>query len=402
MKILHINSHNFGSTGTVMLGIAQAARTRGISCFTACPAGRSMVHAGLEQHLFIGSRVGRNLHIALARATGLNGCFSVVDTYRFLRWLDRLKPDAVHLHNLHNCYVNLPMLFGYLKRKGIPVIWTLHDCWAFTGKCPHFDMAGCERWREGCHHCSQRAAYPAAWVDTTRLMWRRKRRWFTLPEKMTLVAPSHWLAGMVRRSFLSKYPVKVIPNGVDLTVFRPTSGDFRERYDLQGRYIVLGVAFCWNARKGLDVFEQLARRLDERFQIILVGDLPEPPSEKILCIPRLDAHALARIYTAADVFVNPTREEVQGMVNVEALACGTAVVGFRTGGSAECLTGPWGCAVDKEDIDALQREIIRICIEKPFTQDACLRAARAFDRNERWEEYCRLYEQIQNNAPGTP
>ena len=393
MKILQINSYNFGSTGNIMVGIADTARARGMTCITACPDGRSMRVRKLENHRFIGSRIGRNLHIRLAELTGLHGCFSVADTWFFLRKVRAMKPDVIHLHNLHNCYINLPMLFRFLRRSGIPVVWTLHDCWAFTGKCPYFDMAGCDRWKSGCHHCPQLADYPTARVDTTARMWKWKRKWFTLPEKMTIVTPSQWLADLAGQSFLGKYPVRVIPNGTDLSVFQPTA---REK-DPEGTYTVLGVAFEWGQRKGLDVFVELARRLDERFQIVLVGTneaIDRQLPENIRSIHRTaDVWELTRLYSGADVFVNPTREEALGMVNIEALACGTPVVTFRTGGSPECLDDTCGAVVEKDDMDALTRQIIRICTEKPYAEADCVRVARRFDKQARFADYCRLYEE---------
>lgn len=393
MKILQINSYNFGSTGNIMVGIAETARVWGMECITACPDGRSMRRRQLEDHLFIGNPVGRNLHIKLAELTGLNGCFSVVDTWLFLRKIRKIQPDVIHLHNLHNCYINLPMLFRFLRRSGIPVVWTLHDCWAFTGKCPYFDMVGCDRWKTGCHHCPQLAEYPTSRADTTAQLWKWKRSWFTLPEKMTIVTPSKWLGELASQSFLGKYPVKVIPNGTDLSVFQP---DMEEKAPA-GKYTVLGVAFDWGRRKGLDVFLELARRLDERFQIVLVGtneEIDRQLPQNILSIHRTaDAGELAQIYRAADVFANPTREEALGMVNIEALACGTPVVTFRTGGSPECLDDTCGVVVEKDDIDAMAQQIIRVCTEKPYAREDCVRAARRFDKQTRFADYCRLYEE---------
>lgn len=398
MRILQINSYNFGSTGNIMVGIAETARRRGYECMTACPDGRSMRVRQLEDHLYIGNRIGRNLHIKLAEITGLNGCFSILDTWMFLRKVEKIQPDVIHLHNLHNCYINLPMLFHFLERNHIPTVWTLHDCWAFTGKCPHFDMIGCARWKDGCYDCPQLAQYPAASVDKTRQMWKRKKRWFTLPQNMTIVTPSQWLGDFVKQSFLGGHRVSVIPNGTDLSVFQPTSSDFRRKHGLEGKFILLGVAFEWDRRKGLDVFEALSHRLDDRFQLVLVGVSDETAKKlpsNIISIPRTrNPGELAEIYTAADLFVNPTREETLGMVNVEALACGTPVVTFRTGGSPEPLNQECGCVVDKDNVDALEREIIRICTEKPYTKADCRKAAAQYDKQDRFAQYCALYEEM--------
>ena len=216
---------------------------------------------------------------------------------------------------------------------------------------------------------------------------------------MTIVTPSQWLADLVKESFLKEYPVKVIHNGIDLEVFKPTSSDFRERYGIPAeKSVLLGVAFGWGVRKGLDVFVELARRLDpEKYQIVLVGTDEKTDKllpENIISIHRTQNQTeLAEIYTAADLFVNPTREENYPTVNMESIACGTPVLTFRTGGSPEILTEKTGSVVPCDDIDALEQEIRRICIEKPFSQADCLEHAKSFDMHQRFEEYVKLYEE---------
>ena len=217
---------------------------------------------------------------------------------------------------------------------------------------------------------------------------------------MTLITPSQWLADQVEQSFLQEYPRKLIRHGIDLAVFKPTKSNFREKYQIPAhKKILLGVAFGWGVRKGLDVFVELAKRLDaDEYQIVLVGtdeavegQLPD----SILSIRRTnDQHELAEIYTAADLFVNPTREEMFGLVNVEANACGTPVLTFRTGGSPECIDEKSGVVVPHNDVDAMEQEIIRICREKPFTEADCVNRARQFDKTARFEEYVRLYEEV--------
>lgn len=395
MTVVEINSYNFGSTGNIMVEIANSARESGIRCVTSCPDARSMRRRPLADHIYIGTRLGRNLHLLLARLTGFNGCFSIVDTLLFLRKLDRIHPDLIHLHNLHNCYINLPLLFRYIAAKGIPVVWTLHDCWSFTGKCTYYAYVRCERWKRGCCNCPQLSDYPAACADTSAWMWGKKRRWFTQPKNMTLAVPSHWLEEQVKRSFMSHYPVRVIPNGIDLTVFRPGSGDFRATHHLQDKKIVLGVAFGWERRKGLDVFVRLSEELGSGYQIVLVGtdagiDQTLPPC--MISIHRTgDRRELAEIYSAADVFVNPTREEVLGMVNLEALACGTPVVTFQTGGSPECIDSTCGVSVPCGDFPDLLSEIIRICETEPYSAEACRKRALLFDQRDRYREYVQLY-----------
>lgn len=397
-KISALNTCTYGSTGKIMLGIAGSAEHAGHTCFISVPKGRHYKPTTFNE-IPIGNRVFEDLHLILDRFTGLNGCFSIAATWRFVKQLKQKQVNLLHLHNLHNCYVNLPLLFHYIKKQKIPVIWTLHDCWAFTGHCPHFTMAKCDKWKTGCHHCPQYREYPQSFVDNSRWMYRWKKKWFTGVEDLTIVTPSQWLADLVKESFLKEYPVKVIHNGIDLGIFKPTESDFRQRYGIpEGKAVLLGVAFGWGVRKGLDVFVELSKRLDpEKYQIILVGTDDRTDKllpENIISIHRTQNQTqLAEIYTAADLFVNPTREENYPTVNMEAIACGTPVLTFRTGGSPEILDEKTGSVVPCDDVDALEQEIHRICTENPFSQADCLERAKSFDRNERFEEYVKLYEE---------
>lgn len=397
MKTVLINSCNFGSTGNIMLEIAETAENGGYTAAVCYPQSRDNSRKQKEKDFVIGTRFSRNIHLMLAEITGLNGCFSYFSTLKLLKKLDKLKPDIIHLHNLHNCYINLSLLFKYIKKHNIKTVWTLHDCWAFTGHCPHFDMIGCDKWKTGCYSCPQYKEYPKSLFDNSKYMYRLKKKWFTDIKDMTIVTPSEWLASLVKESYLKDYPVKVINNGIDLNVFKPTESDFREKYALENKYIVLGVAFGWGKRKGLDVFIELAKRLDKgKYKIVLVGtddNIDKLLPDNIISIHRTQNQTeLAEIYTAADVFANPTREENYPTVNMESVACGTPVVTFNIGGSPEMLDETCGAAVAKDDNDAMYNEIIRICEAKPYSMEACIKKAKGFDKNEKFGEYIRLYE----------
>ena len=400
MKIIEINSCNFGSTGNIMLQIAETARKHGHEVYTCCPKSRDNMKKKVENQILIGNRISRNVHLKLGFWTGYNGCFSILSTWNFLRKISKFNPDLIHLHNLHNCYINLPMLFSYIKKHNIKVIWTLHDCWSFTGQCPYFTMAKCEKWKTGCHDCPSHKEYPSSRFDRTKAMWCFKKKWFTDVRNMTIVTPSQWLADLVKQSYLKDYSIKVINNGIDLEVFKPTASDFRKKNHLEDRFIILGVAFGWGKRKGLDVFVELASRLDSRFQIILVGTNDEIdkqlPSEILSVHKTSNQKELAEIYSAADLFVNPTREENYPTVNMESIACGTPVLTFRTGGSPEILDEKCGYVVDVDDIDALEKEIKRICTDKPFSTEDCLQRSKSFDMKDRFVDYIRLYQDSNN------
>ena len=392
MKVLQINTvYPQGSTGKIAAGIHDLCVEQGIECVTAYRYGDAP--ESVQDTVTISSYLDCHLHNRLARWTMLQGCFSYFKTRQFLRWIKKYDPDIVHLHNIHGSYINHQLLFDYLKKSRAKVLWTLHDCWSFTGGCPHYDMVECDRWQTTCASCPQTNGA----LDRSAYMHKRKKVWFGGVPHMLLIANSEWTASQARLSHMSQYPVKVIYNGIDLSIFRPTESDFKSRYGLLDKKIVLGVAFGWGARKGLDVFVELAKRLPSDYQIILVGTDDRVDSmlpQNIISIHRTqNQQELAEIYTAADVFANPTREEAFGLVNIEALACGTPGVTFRTGGSPECYDDTCGVVVEKNDVDAMEKEIRRICETRPYDPTSCIAFAQQFDMHVRYQEYINLYKE---------
>lgn len=393
MKVVQINATcGIGSTGKICVGISEL-----------------LTKANIENYILYSSRSnGYPLGISCsddryiktqalkAKLLGNYGFQSRKATRNILSELERIQPDVVHLHNIHGHDCHLGMLFDYFRKYHIRLIWTFHDCWAFTGYCPHFTMANCDRWRHGCGNCPQRRDY--SWLfDRSAELFAAKKR--LLQERNLMIAtPSQWLADLVQQSFLKEYPVRVIPNGIDLAVFRPIESDFRRNYGLEDKKIVLGVSFGWDVRKGLDVFIEMARCLPDDYRIVLVGTNAETdrylPSNVISVHRTQNQKELAEIYSAADVLVNPTREENYPTVNMEAIACGTPVVTFRTGGSPEMLDSTCGAVVARDDLDALEQEIIRVCEDRPFPKDQCIAKAQEFDQKQRLKEYLQLYERV--------
>lgn len=399
MKVLQINTvYGDGSTGKIAREIHDICKDNGISCLSAyrCLAKGKVP---LPDSAEISSPFDSRLHGVLSRFTMLKGCFSYFKTRSFIKKVRAYCPDIIHLHNLHGSYVNLPLLFKYIKREKLPVVWTLHDCWAFTGICSHFSAVGCNRWQNGCGNCPQKKKLSSCPIDLSAKEWRLKKKWFTGIERLTLVTPSRWLGTLVKSSFLGDYPVKTVYNGIDLDVFKPTPSGFRKQYGLEGKKIVLGVAFGWGYGKGLDVFTELAGRLPDDYVIVLVGtdeNTDKSLPSGIVSIHRTnDQRGLAEIYSAADVLLNPTREEVLGLVNIEALACGTPVITFDAGGSPECVDGTCGVVVDIDDVDGAEREIKRICDDAPYKPEDCMARAALFDKKHMLEGYIRIYKEIQ-------
>lgn len=334
MRYVSINSVPNGSTGTVMRHVTEERIALGDECWMMWGRGRA---AENDHEYNFGSKLEFYLDVLQTRLDGKAGFHSKTATKRLLEKLDEIKPDVVHLHNIHGYYVNIEMLFNWLvQHEKVQVRWTLHDCWAFTGHCTHFQNAGCNRWQDGrCGSaCPQLGTYPKTFaIDSCAWNYAWKKRLFTeLPvNRLTLVTPSHWLESLVGRSFLSKYPVEVRHNTIDTTVFKPTPSDFRERYGIGNRFMILGVASSWTDSKGLSDFVRLAKGLNsEQFVIVLVGLNKmqiKQLKQQLIALPKTDSMTdLARLYTAADLFVHPGVEETFGMTVAESCACGTPVL----------------------------------------------------------------------------
>lgn len=401
MRVLEINSVPYGSTGKIMFSIADLAENMGDSVL--CATGFSWHKCYREDWRLIGSLPEKTFHMYMDRITGLNGCFSLFSTKRFLKIIDKFSPDIVHIHNLHGWYINLPLFFGYIKEHKLPIVWTLHDCWAVTGHCPHFEMIKCDKWTSGCCKCPLKNSYPKSVFDSSKRMYGYKQNWFSGIENMFIVTPSVWLSDIVKRSYLHQYPIQVINNGIDLNVFKPSESNIKNRLRIPDNVkIVLGVSLDWNNKKGLDVFVELSRRLDETYKIVLVGidgDLAGKLPESILTIHRTDSQKeLAEIYSSAEVFVNPTHEDTFPTVNIEALACGTPVVTFDTGGSPEIIDKSSGCVVQPDNIDELEEKIKLICRNKAKYFNGCLDRAKCYDKNDRFNEYYELFRRIYDRS----
>ena len=339
MKVLQINTVcGVGSVGRIVRQIHEALREKGHESYIAY--GRKPL--GCDGAIRIGGDLDVYFHVFLTRVFDLHGFGSKKATKKFLKIVEEINPDIIHLHNIHGYYLNIEVLFDFLKSFDKPVVWTLHDCWAFTGHCSHFTYAKCERWKTGCYSCPEKKSYPRSVIfDNSKSNYARKKKAFTGVKNMTLVTPSQWLAGLVKESFLGDYPVQVILNGIDTEVFKPTPSDFKKRYGLDGKFLILGVANVWEKRKGFDYFLDLSKYLSDDEIIVLVGlsderikNLPN----NIIGIKRTNsAKELAEIYTAADVFFNPTLEDNYPTVNLEAQACGTYVITFDSGGAKETI-----------------------------------------------------------------
>ena len=360
MKVLFLNAVcGTGSTGRLVMDLSEALQAQGHETLLVYGVGTAPAAENIWK---MNHAPGYYWHNALSRLTDHTGCYSTPQTRRLIQKIQDFRPDVVHLHNLHGYYVNYPLLMDFLAKADIPTVLTLHDCWTFTGHCAYFDRADCGQWRSRCGRCPQLRAYPVCYTrGDPGGNFDRKQAAFTAPEKLCIAAPSAWLAGLAGQSFLRKYPIRVIPNGIDTALFRPTPSDFREKHDLLGKTVILGAASVWDERKGLADFPALSQLLGDQYQIVLAGlsqkQLRSLPPH-ILGLPKLeDPRELAKLYTAADIFANPTYEDNFPTVNLEAQACGTPVVTYAVGGSPETLVPGSGRAVAPGDIGGMARAI---------------------------------------------
>lgn len=395
MIVFEINAVPYGSTGRIMFQIADTINNMGGVAYTAASFTKPRGEHFPDTHYRIGGVVGKTEHIILAKITGKHGCYSHFATYKLIKKIAKVKPDVIHLHNIHGWYLNWKMLFDYLKQAEVPVVWTLHDCWPFTGHCTHFTAIGCEKWKVKCYQCKQYNLYPGCFFDDSEKQYEWKKRCFTGVPNLTIVTPSEWLSGLVKQSYLKNYNTRVINNGIDLTKFKPRTSNFRKKYDLEKKVLLLGVAFDWSPRKGVNDFKQLAGELPEEYAIVLVGVSDEVakglPSRIISIACTQNQEELAEIYSAADLFVNPTLEDNFPTVNLEALACGTPVITYQTGGSPESLTEKCGKVVPYNDYKELKMAIIEMKKAKVYMRQACIERALLFDRESANKKYIELY-----------
>ena len=401
MRILQINTTiNSGSTGRIAEDIGNVLLVTGNESYIA--AGNTY-RPSISQIIEIGNDWDQKRHGVKARLFDRHGFGSKNVTLQFVKEVDQIRPDVIHLHNIHGYYLHIGELFNYLKQVQLPVVWTFHDCWPFTGHCSFFDRVNCHKWQTGCHHCPNLKGYPASFgYDNSLRNYSDKKKIFNGLHNCTITTPSEWLANHVRSSFLGNYPVHCIHNGVDIKIFSPSTKteSILAKYQLKTKPFILGVASIWDQRKGLKDFEAISQRNNGSFDIALVGltkkqivNLPNG----IIGIERTEStQELAALYAAASAFVNPTYVDNFPTTNIEALACCTPVITYNTGGSPEAIDKNTGIVVEKGDINALNEAIKTVLnLGKDFYNPKCrIRAEELFNKENRYNDYLELYNEI--------
>lgn len=404
-NLVQINSAiNFSSTGRIVEQIGLCAIERGWDSYVA--HGARYVNPTNLRDIHIENKYEEKIHAIysmLFDAQGLGSCGSTKKLVRFFR---EVKPEILHLHNIHGYYLNYPILFDYIKEVQPQVIWTIHDSWAYTGHCAAYEPIACSRWITGCHDCPIKQEYPKSlFFDFSKKNFQRKKGCFCSAKNMTIVPVSDFLVRDMSQSFLNKYPSHRIYSGIETSVFKPTASSLREGLNLQNKFVILGVASGWGQEGRMTGFLKLRELLDNSYHIVLVGLTQEQINNLPAGITGLQPTAsrteLAQIYTMADVFINPTLQDTFGLTSVEAQSCGTPSITYRTGGAPETVGEDTGIVVEKNDFEALKKAVLTIqasLSDKTDIRYKCQtcrnRAVSLFEQRDRFNEYIDLYESL--------
>ncbi len=391
-KLLQVNECLHFSTGMITQQIGETAIGEGWDSWIAYSA-REPLFPSKSKVLKVGYKLDSYIHFAENRLLDREGLSSRNATKNLVTQIQDIKPDVIQLHNLHDHWLNYRILFEYLNSTDIKVVWTFHDCWAFTGHCFHFVTKGCERWKKECFDCPLQREYPQSFIDQSRKNFKLKKILFTANKNMTIVACSNWMAGLVKQSFLKDKRIEVIHNGINLNIFKPS-----RFIPNDGKFRVLAVSNVWNKEKGYYDLLKLREHLPSVYEIIIVGltadqlkDLPEG----IKGIQRThNVQEMVDLYSSSDVLINPTYADTFPTINIEALACGTPVITYKTGGSPEIIDEKTGIVVEQGNLEALTNAITSLR-EKPLDSEECRkRAETLFNKEERFKDYINLYEQL--------
>lgn len=405
-KLLQINPvlRTNTSTGRIMQEIGELAIQNGWESYIAYSYGRDGVKPCRSKQIPVGNKWDVALHGVVTRLFDAHGLMSQVATQKLVDQIQKIKPDVIHIHNIHGYFLNYQILFDFLSQNDIPVIWTVHDCWLYTGHCYSYTFIGCNKWQTGCGHCPQQRKFPASWLtDRSRQNFIDKKEAFTsVPtDRLTIVPVSEWIKGEMKKSFFKDYPFQVIHNGINTEVFKLSeTEEVKSKYGLKGKHILLGVAALWHPEKGVADFLQLASMLHEDEVIVMIGvdeKLQKRLPHNVVGIKRTEnIRQMAELYSAATAFVNPTWQDNYPTVNLEAIACGTPVVTYRTGGSVEAVTPETGFIVERGDVDGLL-QAVRIIEQRGKASyiEPCRNYALAhFKKEDRYADYIRLYNKL--------
>lgn len=397
MNVFQINTVcGAGSTGRIAVNLAKMLEEKEDRSLIAYARGQAPQDVVSFK---FGSKFSVALHGVLTRITDRHGLYSTHATKELIKKIQEENPDIIHLHNIHGYYVNMKLLFTFLREYQKPVVWTLHDCWSYTGHCAYYSFAGCDKWKTGCENCKQKKAYPGSLIfDACKKNYEDKKKLFTSLEKLCLVTPSTWLKEEVEQSFFQGKEVIAIPNGIDTKIFVPTESDIRERYGLQNKNLLLGVANLWEERKGLSDFTELRKQLDDSYVIVLIGLSKEQIAslpEGIIGIERTaNITELVQWYSAADIYINASVEETMGLTTGEAICCGTPVIVYDATAIPESVKEGCGFVVAPKQINQIVAAIKEIMKNRQIYVEGCRGQRESFAKHLAEEAYYRLYQKM--------
>lgn len=395
MKVLQINAvYGHGSTGTIVRDIEQLCEQNGIECYVASPDPKVKE---AKRGYVIGNILDHKLHALLCRINGMQGYFSHIPTWNLCKYIDQIKPDVVHLHNLHSNYIHLNILLRHLAKRDIKTIITLHDCWFYTGGCFHYTAVGCDRWLKGCGHCPKKKKdTPALLFDrSSQVLADRKKYLLAIPH-LCVTGVSKWIANEAMKTFLKDTPNKVIPNGIDLTVFKPTQSDLRKRLGLEGKYVILGPASKWLLGVNKGVLRDFTQSMKPDEVLLLFGCVQKPkglPDNVHIYGYTKNQKEMAQLYTMSDVFVNVTREDSLSLINIEAQACGTPVVTFDATGPKETVDDIVSKSIPVGNVELLLSCIHEIRIKSSNNELSNSFITNHYEVNTNYQKYINLYKQ---------
>ncbi len=408
MRILLINSVcGIRSTGRICTDIAQILHQNGDECLIVY--GREQAGSGSENFsLKIGNFATNVLHYLSYMFNDDDGKGSWLITKRLIRQIEAYKPDIIHLHNIHGHYIHYNALLDYIAKSSIPAVFSLYDCWQFTGNCTHFDYIGCDKWKTQCLYCPAQDKYPLDryWVDCSARNFQNKRKRLQAIKNKVILPGSYWLEGIVRESFLKDDRIITVQSGLDLTKYCPKESDIKQKYGIADRNVVLCVASTWSRAKGMHFLAEIAERISDFAALVVIGALP---NDALKALPNIihigqtnSIEELTMWYTAADVYLNLTLQETLGLTNVEALACGTPVVTFASGGCTECVDDTCGIVVERDNISAAVDGVRDVIEKHPFTKEACYQKAQKFDKNKLYSKYLEIYRELLSDSGEKP
>lgn len=396
MRIFEVNTvYKYGSTGKIVYDIRSTLLDNGHDVTVV--AGRS--YDGDDSDVYIvENKAQRYINAFACRIFDNEGFGLKSPTKKLISLIDKWSPDVVHLHNIHGYYINLDLLFGYLATHAIPVVWTLHDCWSFTGHCSFFEYCGCEKWKSQCADCPQIRSYPSSmFFDNSRKNFELKKALIDRLENLCIVTPSDWLNALVKKSYMSDRRVLTINNGIDLSLFKPMKSDLRTKYGLENKKIVLAVASLWGERKGWSEYLRLASLIDNDTVLVMIGlndnQLKSLPSGVIGIKRTSSINELVEWYSCADVFLNLTHEDNFPTVNIESLACGLPIISYKTGGATEAFDENTGIAVDKGDLNRIIELLTNRSYER-LSRELCVNRAKMYDKKLCCQKYVELFNDI--------